>query len=81
MAMRKMFFIMLALMGCSAPDTSEEALHKAGFTDVEITGWEPLTCSEDDTFSTGFRARNAQGQMVDGVVCCGLFTKNCTVRF
>ena len=66
---------------CSAPEESKETLEKAGFSDIEITGWIPLQCSKGDTFSTGFKATNPLGKRVEGVVCCGWPTKACTIRF
>jgi hypothetical protein len=60
---------------------SSEALVKAGFTNVKITGWSPFSCGKDDTFSTGFEALNPQGVRVEGTVCCGMIAKDCTVRF
>ena len=77
--MRFMFITLIA--ACSTSDRSSETLKKAGYSDIETTGWAPLTCSNDDTYSTGFVATNPAGDKVDGVVCCGLLTKNCTIRF
>lgn len=71
----------LAVTACSAPETAESALKKEGFTDIQITGYSPFSCSKDDTFSTGFRARNVQGQVVEGTVCSGLVFKNATIRW
>ena len=70
----------LLLCTCTAPDNSTDTLTKMGFTNIEITGWSPFSCGEDDSFSTGFKATNPVGLPVSGVVCCGL-VKNCTVRF
>ena len=66
--------------GCTSPEASRETLRKGGYTDIVITGWDAFGCSDSDTFSTGFRARNPQNQAVEGVVCCGLL-KRCTIRF
>lgn len=68
-------------VGCAAPDASKSTLQKAGYTDIRIEGWAPLQCSDDDTYSTGFRAKNPRGDVVEGVVCCGAFSKACTIRF
>lgn len=79
-------FIVLVLVfgffiaGCTDAPHSREVLRKQGFTDVEITGYVWMACSEDDTYHTGFRAKNPQGIEVEGVVCCGL-VKSCTVRW
>lgn len=70
----------LILVGCSAPDRSRQALEDEGYTDIEIHGWSPLTCGQDDKFSTAWTARNVRGRVVSGVVCCGLMAKRCTVR-
>lgn len=72
--------IAIILAACSNSDASRRALEQQGFTDIETTGWSPMSCSDDDTFSTGFKATNAQGQRVSGTVCCG-WLKNCTVRW
>ena len=72
---------LLLLVACTAPDSSRETLQKAGYENIEITGYAPLNCGEDDTFSTGFTATNPKGEVVEGVVCCGLITKKCTIRF
>lgn len=74
-------FLTSFLFSCTAPQKSERALQKAGFTKIKITGYKPFSCSEDDQFSTGFEANNSNNERVEGVVCCGLYAKNCTIRF
>ena len=71
----------LLLVGCTNESASSHALRSAGFTEYTFTGYEWFACSEDDTYHTGFRAKNPQGEEVTGVVCCGLMFKACTVRF
>lgn len=71
----------LAIMGCSNSRHAHHALTAQGFTDIETTGWSPMTCSEDDTFATGFIATNPQGVKVKGTVCSGLFIKGATIRW
>jgi hypothetical protein len=76
-------FILVAavvLSGCTDNSAAIRTVKAHGFTNVEITGWAPLSCGDDDTSKTGFRARNRDGQMVEGAVCCGLVFKNCTLR-
>ena len=73
-------FSLFLMSSCSAPNASIETLQKSGFTDIVITGYLPFSCENDDTLSTCFTARNAQGITVEGIVCCGTF-KSCTVRF
>jgi hypothetical protein len=67
--------------GCEVtPSEAHRVLRAQGFEEIELTGYAAFACSDGDSFSTSFRARNARGWRVDGVVCCGLF-KACTVRF
>jgi hypothetical protein len=70
----------LALSGCTNPDNAKRVLEEQGYTQIEITGFEPFACDENDTFSTGFIAVNPFGKKVSGVVCSG-FLKNSTIRF
>ncbi len=70
----------LLLASCTNETRSRAALLDAGFTDIELTGWDVFACSEDDTFSTGFTAKNPQGRAVSGTVCCGAM-KGCTIRW
>jgi len=72
---------LFALACGSAPDRSVETLKKAGFSEIKTLGWAPFNCSDSDSFSTGFKAKNPKGEVVEGVVCCGLIAKACTVRF
>jgi len=81
--MKKLLFITTSLLlaGCySSQSDAENTLHKAGFTDITVTGLAPLSCGENDISRTGFVATNSQGARVEGVVCCGIF-KSCTIRF
>lgn len=78
---RLMLALVCALAACTDEGRSSRVLREAGFEQVEFTGYEFFDCSDDDDFHTGFVARNAQGQRVEGTVCCGLFGKNCTIRF
>ena len=72
---------LVTTMGCADDTSTTETLRKAGYTDISTTGWAPFTCAEEDTFSTGFIAKNPRGVQVEGVVCCGLVVKACTIRF
>lgn len=72
--------LVLFLSACTAPEWTEEALRKQGFTDITVRGYDFFACGEDDAFATAFVARNTNGDYVDGTVCCGLF-KSCTVRW
>lgn len=80
--MRKMFLLFtLMILGCSDESSARRTLHKAGYTDVQITGYDPFECGDDDSFHTGFIAKNPRGETVSGTVCCGWMTKGCTIRF
>ena len=72
--------VMVFLSGCTDKNTANKTLESAGFTDVKITGWNPLACGKDDTYATGFTAINPQGKVVEGTVCSGVF-KGATIRF
>ena len=73
-------FAALLFVGCTAPDRTTETLEKSGYTDIQITGHSPFTCSNSDLFSTGFTATNPLDKRVSGTVCCGML-KSCTIRF
>lgn len=78
------FVVLLACLltvgGCTSPDKTHLILEREGYTDIEITGYAFFSCSQEDTFHTGFRATNLAGNRVEGAVCCGVL-KNCTIRF
>ncbi len=69
-----------SLAGCTDEDGTRQALRKAGYSEVSVTGYAFFTCGEDDNYSTGFRAKNPAGAFVSGTVCCARF-KGCTIRF
>jgi hypothetical protein len=71
--------ILLALVGCTREDATRRILIQSGYSQVEITGWRPFAAGKDDTFSTGFRAKAPNGQVVTGAVTSGLL-KGWTVR-
>jgi len=80
--MKKFLFLaLLFVCACTNESGARSALLKSGFTDIETLGYAPFACGQDDGTSTRFRATNSQGIRVEGVVCCGLVVKNCTVRF
>lgn len=70
----------LPLSACTNDSATRSTLEKSGFTDVQVTGYRPFNCGENDLSSTGFTAKNVNGSTVEGVVCCGIL-KGCTVRF
>ena len=74
-------FACLFCVSCTNAGAALEALESQGMTDIQITGWAPLSCSQQDFSSTGFKAVNPNGKAVKGVVCCGLVFKSCTIRW
>lgn len=70
----------LALTACTRPEHARGVLESNGYTDVVITGWNPLSCSEDDATRTGFEAK-MNGKTVTGTVCSGWIFKGSTIRF
>lgn len=72
--------LVLGASACTSPNTAREILEAEGYTNIEITGYKPFACSDDDDLHTGFRARGVNGRLVEGTVCCGLFAKDCTTR-
>ena len=64
------------------PDTegANRILQEEGYTDVHITGADPMMCGHGDLKGTKFRAKNQAGNVVRGVVCCGAVFKGCTIR-
>jgi len=50
------------------------------FTDINIIGYNPNVCHQDDIYATEFTAKNPKGVLVRGVVC-GSSMGEKTVRF
>lgn len=69
----------LLSLNCSSPAAATNALRGAGYTNIEITGWD-FGCSDSDTTCTGFVATGPTGVRVRGVVGCGVVVKGCTIR-
>ena len=70
-------------MSCEVSENeATRVLEAQGFDDIHLEGAEVVfsRCSDSDSFSRGFRAKNSRGVEVRGVVCCG-WLKACTVRF
>lgn len=80
--MRYFIIICLLFLGaCTNPNSARSTLEKNGFTKIQTHGYAWFACSEDDFSHTKFTAQNVNGIQVEGVVCCGLIFKACTVRF
>lgn len=74
------FFAFLFFVGCTDENGATRTLRNNGFTNIEITGWSPFSCSEEDVFRTGFEATSPTGVRLSGAVCGGWFKGN-TIRF
>ena len=81
--MNKFLIVLFAvyLTGCTSQADAERALKAEGYKNIEITGYAFFDCSKDDTYHTGFRAKNREGKTVEGTVCSGLLFKNATIRY
>jgi len=69
------------LCGCTNEGKAFEALDNEGFTDIKFTGYQFFECGKDDTYHTGFTAKNSNGKTVTGTVCGGLLFKGSTIRY
>lgn len=72
---------LLMLTACTSETDARRALEAEGFKDIRVTGYDWFACAKDDTFHTGFVAKNREGREVKGVVCSGLLFKGATVRY
>lgn len=90
--MKTTFFAVVCavlLVACGEFVSSDAAVRAAvssGIVDPRITGQHGIApgfygCGEDDDVAFDVAGRNASGQPVNAVVCCGLVFKNCTVRW
>ena len=83
--MKKLFLISIFLLAVSCTDDKAFAegkrqLESQGYTDIINTGYDSFCCSKDDDFSTGFSAKDKNGNIITGCFCNGLF-KGVTIRF
>jgi len=72
---------LLLLSGCTNKNDMDRALEAQGFTNIQETGYNFFSCSQDDFYHSGFKATNAQGKSVEGTVCSGILFKSATIRF
>lgn len=66
-----MLALVLGLTGCTAPENATKHLLDAGYTNIQITGYKPFACSEDDVTRTGFTALGPTNRVVSDTVCGG----------
>lgn len=80
--MRTALLLSAALMsGCTQPETARAILERAGYTQIQMHGYDWFACSKDDTYHDKFTAIGPAGKPVTGVVCAGLLFKGSTIRF
>jgi hypothetical protein len=70
----------LLLFGCTSGEDGLKMLDEAGYTDISLTGYNALACTEDDYYHIGFTATNPQGKRVKGTVCSGFAFKNASIN-
>ncbi len=78
-----LIFATACLFSCSSESDFENGkrqLESQGYTDIVDTGYEPFCCGEDDSFSTGFRCKDKNGNTVKGCFCSAM-GKGITIRF
>jgi len=83
--MRKLIIAVSCLLCLSYTSKNDfrkgkQQLENMGYTDVERTGYKAFCCSDDDSFATGFKAKDKNGNPVSGCFCSALF-KGVTIRF
>lgn len=81
--MKKIFWLIAVVMmaGCTDGDKATSVLSAQGYKNIQITGYNPFACSQDDFYHTGFSAITPSGQQVSGTVCSGVMFKGSTIRF
>lgn len=79
--------VVLILATCMATDDKDaplRALRNAGFRDAVVErsdfAWPLSGCGEDDAAAHTVSAVNPAGQRVQLLVCCGVWSKACTIR-
>ena len=70
----------LALSACTAPNQSREVLLDAGYSNIEVGGYDWFGCSEDDALDLASRRACRLELGSQGVVCAGMFFKGATIR-
>ena len=66
--------------GCPNKSRTRDILQAEGYTEIKVKGGGHGFACGDDWSATGFTALAPGGSRIEGVVCCGLAFKACTVR-
>jgi len=73
--------ISLSITSCMTDDyNAKRVLETQGYTNIELTGYDYFGCSDDDFYSTGFKAKSINGNNVEGVFCSSVLSKGGTIR-
>lgn len=79
-----LFFVaIISIASCTSDNDFEKGkkqLENQGYTNIENTGHNFFCCDENDSFSTGFKAKDKNGKEVKGCICSA-FLKGITIRF
>jgi len=78
-----LILILIFCFSCTSSkdfEKGKEQLEQQGYTDVENTGYNAFCCAENETFSTGFKAKTSKGEVVEGCFCSSAL-KGATIRF
>ena len=78
-----LIFALTLLSGCTSDKdfaNGKRQLENMGYTDVTNTGYNMFCCSDKESYSTGFSAKDKQGNVVKGCFCSANF-KGVTIRF
>lgn len=83
--MKQLSLVLLVflLVSCTSSNDFElgkKQLEQQGYTDVKNTGYNVFCCDDNDTFSTGFKCKDKDGNVVEGCFCSTML-KGVTIRF
>ena len=68
------------ISGCTDEKSAKNVLLNEGYRNIKFTGYDFLSCSDDEIYHTGFRAYSNKNRLVTGTVCGGIF-KGSTIRY
>lgn len=74
-----LFVPILILTACTDPSSVSKYAKMEGWDKYELTGYKWFSCSDDDFYSSGFKATK-NGVEFTGTVCSGLLFKGSTLR-
>ena len=86
--MKKLIFAIvivctMSISGCTSDSDFQKGkrqLEAQGYHHIKNSGYNAFCCGEGDTYSTGFKAIDRNGNSVEGCFCSGVF-KGITIRF